>query len=153
MHGLVLDNCLTASIWNIICLMKRWNRKIKGIFHENGIKVKKIRNYYSAERCKEAASKNSGSRRDDLYTSKWLFFQLLLFLRNNWIPQVTETNLIWPQMETIQNPREGKIACPVLGKMSIQEKNNTINTCFCINWANLTNVLMPLTSTNPSISI
>ena len=120
-------------------------------------------------------------------------------------------------METVQNPREGKIACPVLGKMSIQEKNNTINwvaesiesiadkistgnkspippettksksgeifgkmtvkmiseipdckekyllklriqqdiinTCFCINWANLTNVLMPLTSTNPSISI
>ena len=30
-------------------------------------------------------------------------------------------------METVQNPREGKIACPVLGKMSIQEKNNTIN--------------------------
>ena len=30
-------------------------------------------------------------------------------------------------METVQYPREGKIACPVLGKMSIQEKNNTIN--------------------------
>ena len=30
-------------------------------------------------------------------------------------------------METIQNPREGKISHPVLGKMSIQENNNAIN--------------------------
>ena len=30
-------------------------------------------------------------------------------------------------METMQNPRGGKISHPVLGKMSIQEKNNTIN--------------------------
>ena len=132
MHSLVLDNCLTASIWNIICLMKRWNHK--GYFswkwnqgEKNMDKIHSLTNYYSPERCKEAASKKSGSGRDDLYTSKWLFFQLLPFLRNNWIPQVTETNLIWPQMETVQNPREGKIACPVLGKMSIQEKNNTIN--------------------------
>ena len=32
-----------------------------------------------------------------------------------------------PQMETMQNPREGKISSPILKKMSIQEKNNTIN--------------------------
>ena len=30
-------------------------------------------------------------------------------------------------METMQSPREGKISHPVLGKMSIQEKNNAIN--------------------------
>ena len=30
-------------------------------------------------------------------------------------------------METIQNPREGKISRPVLGKMSIQENNNATN--------------------------
>ena len=30
-------------------------------------------------------------------------------------------------METMQNPGEGKISRPVLGKMSIQEKNNAIN--------------------------
>ena len=30
-------------------------------------------------------------------------------------------------METIQNPREGKISRPVLGKMSIKENNNAIN--------------------------
>ena len=29
--------------------------------------------------------------------------------------------------EAMQNPREGKISCPVLGKMSVQEKNNAIN--------------------------
>ena len=29
-------------------------------------------------------------------------------------------------METMQNPREGKIYRPVLGKMSIQEANNAI---------------------------
>ena len=66
--------------------------KIKGILHRNGIKVtvKQItdkshllRNYYSAERCKEeTASKKSGSGQDDLCTSKWLFFQPLSFLRN-----------------------------------------------------------------------
>ena len=54
-------------------------------------------------------------------------FSTLSFLRNNLIPPVTGTNLKRPQMETTQNPREGKISCPVLGKMSIQEENNAIN--------------------------
>ena len=98
--------------------------KIKGILPENGIevtvkqitdKIHSLRNYYSAERRK-------GSARDDLYTSKWLFFQPLSCLRNNLIRRVTEANLKQPQMETMQNPREGKISCPVLGKMSIQKK-------------------------------
>ena len=54
--------------------------KIKAILHENRIevtvkqimhKIHSLRNYYSAERCKEeAASKKSGSGRDGLYTSK-----------------------------------------------------------------------------------
>ena len=44
-------------------------------------------------------------------------FSTLSFLRNNLIPPVTGTNLKRPQMETMQNPREGKISCPVLGKM------------------------------------
>ena len=30
-------------------------------------------------------------------------------------------------MEIMQNPREGKISCPVLGKMTIQGKNDAIN--------------------------
>ena len=74
--------------------------KIKGILHENGIevtvkqitdKIHSLRKNYFAERCKEeAASKKSGSLRDDLYTSKWLFFQPLSFLRNNLILRVTE---------------------------------------------------------------
>ena len=82
---------------------------IKGTLHENGIevtvkqmtdKIYSLRNYYSAKRRKEeATSKTSGSGRDDLYTSTWLFFQTLLFLRNNLIPRVTETNLKPPQME------------------------------------------------------
>ena len=38
-------------------------------------KIHSLRAYYSAERRKEeAASKKSDSGRDDLYTSKWLFF-------------------------------------------------------------------------------
>ena len=110
---------------------------LKAILHENGIevtvkqimdKIHSLRNYYSAERRKEeAASKKSGSGRDDLYKSKWLFFQPLSFLRNNLILRVTETKLKRPQMETMRNPREGKISRPVFGKMSVQEKNNTIN--------------------------
>ena len=49
------------------------------------------------------------------------------FNTSNLIPWVTETNLKWPQMETMQKLREEKISCPVLGKMLIQEKNNAIN--------------------------
>ena len=74
--------------------------KIKGILHENGIevtvkqvpdKIHSLRNYYSAERRKEeAATKKSDPGQDDLYISKWLFFQPLLFLRNNLIPRVTD---------------------------------------------------------------
>ena len=70
-------------------------QKIKGILHKNGIevtvkqitdKIHSLRKNYFAERCKEeVASKKSGSLRDDLYTSKWLFFQPLSFLRNNLI--------------------------------------------------------------------
>ena len=86
-----------------------------------------LRNYHSAERRKEeAANKKSGSGQDDFNTSKWLLFQPLSFLRKNLMLRVTETNLKRPQMEAMQNPREGKISCLVLGKMSIQEKNNAI---------------------------
>ena len=49
------------------------------------------------------------------------------FNTSNLIPRVTETNLKWPPMETMQKLREEKISCPVLGKMLIQEKNNAIN--------------------------
>ena len=54
-------------------------------------------------------------------------FPPFLFLRINLIPRVTETSLKQSQMETMKSPREGKISLPVLGKMSIKEKNNTIN--------------------------
>ena len=40
---------------------------------------------------------------------------------------MTETSLKQSPMETMQSPREGKISLPVLGKMSIKEKNNAIN--------------------------
>ena len=50
-----------------------------------------------------------------------------MFLRINLIPRVTETSLKKSQMETMKSPREGKISLPVLGKMSIKEKNNAIN--------------------------
>ena len=96
--------------------------KIRGILHENGIeatvkqimnKIHSLRDYYLAQRDKEeAASKKSDSGRDDLYTSKWLFFQPLSFLRNNLIPRLTETNLKQSQIETMQNPREGKNISP-----------------------------------------
>ena len=105
--------------------------KIKGILHENGIKVtvKQImnkihllRNNYSDERCREeAASKKSCSAQDDFGPSKCLFFNLSL-LRNNLIPQVTEKNLKQPQMEIMENPWGQKTSRPVLGKMSIQRK-------------------------------
>ena len=106
--------------------------KIKGILHENGTevtvkqitdKIHSIRNYYSPERHKEeTASKKSGSGQDDLYRSKWLFFQPLLFLIKNLIPQVTETNLKQHQMKTMQNPREKKYLNQFLEKCQSKKK-------------------------------
>ena len=54
-------------------------------------------------------------------------FPPFMFLRINLIPRVTETSLKQFQMETMKSPRVGKISLPVLGKMSIKEKNNAIN--------------------------
>ena len=81
----------------------------------------------------EAAMKKSGFGQDELYTSKWLFFQPQLFLRSNLILQVTETNLKRPQTKAMQSPREG--ICPVLGKIlpstwknvNPRKKNNAMN--------------------------
>ena len=43
-------------------------------------------------------------------------------LRNHLIPQVTETNLKWPQMETTQNPREGQYLAHYLEKCHSKKK-------------------------------
>ena len=39
----------------------------------------------------------------------------------------SKTNLKRPQMETMQNPREGTISHQILRKIPMQEKNNAIN--------------------------
>ena len=76
-------------------------QKIRSTLIEKGIEVTakqitdkllSLRNYYSAERRKEAAARKSGSGRDDLYQSKWQFYRHLVFLKDTFTPRNTESN-------------------------------------------------------------
>ena len=77
--------------------------KLKDELLENGVEVtvdqisKKmvsLKNHFSSEKRKiEAASTKSGSGTGDLYVTKWQYYRHLLFLKDNFTPKATETNL------------------------------------------------------------
>ena len=53
-----------------------------------------LKNHFSSEKRKvEASSKTFGSGTSDVYNPKWQFYRLLLFLKDNFTPRPTETNL------------------------------------------------------------
>ena len=53
-----------------------------------------LKNNFSSEKRKvEASSKTFGSGTSDIYNPKWQFYRLLLFLKDNFTPRPTETNL------------------------------------------------------------
>ena len=53
-----------------------------------------LKNHFSSEKRKvEASSKTFGSGTSDIYNPKWQFYRLLLFLKDNFTPRPTETNL------------------------------------------------------------
>lgn len=55
--------------------------------------MKNLRTYYSKELGKVKDSQKSGAGTDDLYKSKWPFFNRLEFLRDQVIPRRTTSNL------------------------------------------------------------
>ena len=53
-----------------------------------------LKNHFSSENRKvEASSKKSGSGVSDVYNPKWQFYRHLFFLKDNFTPRPTETNL------------------------------------------------------------
>ena len=53
-----------------------------------------LKNYFSAEKRKsEASARKSGSGREDIYIPKWQFYRHLLFLKDNFTPKATESNV------------------------------------------------------------
>ena len=53
-----------------------------------------LKNHFSSEKRKvEASSKTFGSGTSDVYNPKWQFYRHLLFLKDNFTPRPTETNL------------------------------------------------------------
>ena len=53
-----------------------------------------LKNHFSSEkRMIEASPKKSGSGTSHIYNPKWEFYRHLLFLKNNFTPGPTETNL------------------------------------------------------------
>ena len=53
-----------------------------------------LKNHFSSEKRKvEASSKTFGSGTSDVYNPKWQVYHLLLFLKDNFTPRPTETNL------------------------------------------------------------
>ena len=66
-------------------------------------KMTNLRNYFSAELRKIEASKKSGAGSSSVYKSTWKFFPHLDFLKDNFIPRPTSSNLSTPPDQEIRN--------------------------------------------------
>ena len=66
-------------------------------------KMTNLRNYFAAELRKSEASKKSGAGNGSVYKSTWKFFPHLEFLRDNFIPRPTSSNLPMTSEQEIRN--------------------------------------------------
>ena len=73
-----------------------------------------LKNYFSAEKRKsEASARKSGSSREDIYIPKWQFYRHLLFVKDNFTPNATESNI----------RRESSEECPSNNKAKVSKSN------------------------------
>ena len=56
-------------------------------------KMARLRTYYGRELGKEKASRTSGKGGEEVYNSKWPFFNMLHFLRDNITPRKTQSTM------------------------------------------------------------
>ena len=77
-----------------------------------------MKNYFSAEKRKsEAFATKSGSGREDIYILKWQFYRHLLFLKDNFTPKATESNI----------KRKSAEECPWNNKAKVSKSNLEIS--------------------------
>ena len=100
--------------------------KLQGKLEEMGVtvtvpqitkKMLSLKNHYAAEKRKtEASMKTSGASRDDVYVTKWQFYQSLSFLHDNFVPRDTESNLkrtsLFNAEQLSTQPRSSKKSFP-----------------------------------------
>ena len=68
-------------------------------------------NYFSAEKRKsEASARKSGSGREDIYIPKWQFYRHLLFLKDNFTPKTTESNIKRKSFEECPSNNKAKVS-------------------------------------------
>ena len=77
-----------------------------------------LKNYFSAEKRKsEASARKSGSGREDIYIPKWQFYRHLHFLKDNFTPKATESNI----------KRKSSEECPSDNKVKVSKSNLEIS--------------------------
>ena len=77
-----------------------------------------LKNYFSAEKRKsEASARKSASGREDIYIPKWQFYRHLLFLKDNFTPKATESNI----------KRKSSEECPSNNKAKVSKTNLEIS--------------------------
>ena len=77
-----------------------------------------LKNYFSAEkRNSEVSARRSGSGREDIYIPKWQFYRHLLFLKDNFTPKATESNI----------KRKSSEECPSDNKVKVSKSNLEIS--------------------------
>ena len=70
-----------------------------------------LKNYVSAEKRKcEASARKSGSGREDTYIPKWQFYRHLLFLKDNFTPKATESNIKRKSSEEYPSNNKAKVS-------------------------------------------
>ncbi|XP_057311137.1 uncharacterized protein LOC130648984 [Hydractinia symbiolongicarpus] len=72
-------------------------------------KINTLRSYFSAELKKVNNSNKSGAGRDDVYESKWPYFQSLLFLRDSIVPRKTTSSLEFDYNENTADKESGSL--------------------------------------------
>ena len=80
-------------------------------------KLTSLRTYFWAEKRKMESSKKSGAGRNELYFSKWRFYEPLMFLSDSFTPRQTESSYSaqensYPSQETTPNSARAKRGRP-----------------------------------------
>eukprot|EP00794_Sanderia_malayensis_P010215 gene10215-11264_t len=81
------------AIQKVLDVLEEQDRFTLPTYEDANKKMNSLRSYFVAEKNKTHQSRVSGAGADDVYRSKWQFFESLSFLADNIVPRTTESNL------------------------------------------------------------
>lgn len=91
------------AIQKVIDVLKVQDKFPLPTYEDVNKKMNSLRSYFVAEKNKTHQSKVSGTGADDVYRSKWQFFESLSFLADNIAPRRTESNLPKRSSEEVED--------------------------------------------------